>query len=296
VHRQLLYAMKYISVITLLLAFNANCQIWKEPFDTLPYIDRFERLKGDKIGLKSYSVTTFSDKDSILSYDFYGFDRNGYMTQQFYAMFPNQHTDTNKYRYENGIVQGSDFKREHIYNENKRLIEIRCTENDSTWSTHYKYIENRLVEIRYSQQNWTTFQYDLNGVLQRKEIFQSEKLKEYFNYKHPDEKTLIYQHCLLNDKGNPYLPCEVVEGYYDNDKRLVKIVSKYDLDSNNVFITEFHLDKNGRIEKMTDISLNNSDRGAEAVYIRNKKGILIKVEHYKKGKLYMYSKFDYVYY
>ena len=107
---------------------------------------------------------------------------------------------------------------------------------------------------------------------------------------------MIYQHCLLNDKGYPYLPCEVVEGYYDNDKRLVKIVSKYDLDSNNVFIVEFHFDKNGKIVKMTDISLNNSDMGAEAIYIRNKKGMLIKIEHYKKGKMYLYSKFDYTYY
>lgn len=288
--------MKYIFVIILLLAFNANCQIWTEPFDTLPYFDRFERLQGDKIGLKSYSVTTFSDKDSILSYDFYGFDRNGYMTQQFYAMFPNQHTDTNKYHYENGIVQGSDFKREHIFNEDNRLIEIRSTKNDSTWSTHYKYNNNRLIEIRYSKQNWTTFQYTQNGNLHLKEIYQSGDLKEYFNYGHPDEKTLVYQHCLLNDKGNPYLPCEVTEGHFDNENRLVKIVSKYDLDSNNVFITEFHFDKKGKLIKMTDIAQNDPEMEAEAVYIRNKKGLLIKVEHYKKGKLYMYSKFDYVYY
>lgn len=288
--------MKFLIVILLLLGFNANCQIWNEPFDTLPYIDHFERLSGDRIGLKSYSVTTYSDKDSILSYDFYGFDKNGYMTQQFYAMFPNQHTDTNNYHYLNGIVQGSDFKREHFYNENKRLIEIRSTKNDSTWSTHYNYIENRLVEIRYSTQNWTKFQYDSKGKLIRKENFQSGKLEEYFNYEHPDEKTLIYQHCLLNDKGYPYLPCEVVEGYYDNDKRLVKIVSKYDLDSNNIFIVEFHFDKNGKIVKMTDVSLNNSDMVAEAIYIRNKKGMLIKIEHYKKGKMYLYSKFDYSYY
>jgi hypothetical protein len=288
--------MKFLVVITLLLVFNANCQIWEEPFDTLPYIDHFERLSGDRVGIRSYTVTTFSDKDSILSYDFYGFDKNGFMIQQFYAMSPNQQNDTNKYHYENGVVQVSDYKREHIYNEQKRLIEIRNSKNDSIWSTNYKYIENKLVEIRYSQQNWSTFQYGISGELQRKEIFQSGKLEEYFNYEHPDEKTLIYQHCLLNDKGNPYLPCEVVEGYYDNEKRLVKIVSKYDLDSNNIFIIEFHFDKNGKIVKMTDVSLNNTDMGAEAIYIRNKIGMLIKIEHYKKGKMYLYSKFDYSYY
>ncbi len=288
--------MKFLVVITLLLVFNANCQIWEEPFDTLPYIDHFERLSGDRVGIRSYTVTTFSDKDSILSYDFYGFDKNGFMIQQFYAMSPNQQNDTNKYHYENGVVQVSDYKREHIYNEQKRLIEIRNSKDDSIWSTNYKYIENKLVEIRYSQQNWSTFQYGISGELQRKEIFQSGKLEEYFNYEHPDEKTLIYQHCLLNDKGNPYLPCEVVEGYYDNEKRLVKIVSKYDLDSNNIFIIEFHFDKNGKIVKMTDFSLNNTDMGAEAIYIRNKKGMLIKIEHYKKGKMYLYSKFDYSYY
>lgn len=288
--------MKFLVVITLLLVFNANCQIWEEPFDTLPYIDHFERLSGDRVGIRSYTVTTFSDKDSILSYDFYGFDKNGFMIQQFYAMSPNQQNDTNKYHYENGVVQVSDYKREHIYNEQKRLIEIRNSKDDSIWSTNYKYIENKLVEIRYSQQNWSTFQYAISGELQRKEIFQSGKLEEYFNYEHPDEKTLIYQHCLLNDKGNPYLPCEVVEGYYDNEKRLVKIVSKYDLDSNNIFIIEFHFDKNGKIVKMTDVSLNNTDMGAEAIYIRNKKGMLIKIEHYKKGKMYLYSKFDYSYY
>lgn len=288
--------MKYIFVISLLLAFKANCQIWKEPFDTLPYVDRFERLSGNKIGIKSYTVTQCSDKDSILMYYFYGFDRKGYLTEQFYAMFPNQHTDTNKYHYLDGIVQGSDFKREHIYNENKRLIEIRNTKNDSIWSTHYKYFDNKLIEIRYSQQNWTSFQYDINGSLQHKEIFQSGKLKEYFNYEHIDQKTLVYQHCLLNDKGNPYLPCEVTEGYYDSDNRLTKIVSKYDVDSSNISITEFHFDKKGKITKMTDIALNNPNLEAEVIYIYNKIGLLIRIEHYKKGRLYMYSKFEYVYY
>lgn len=47
---------------------------------------------------------------------------------------------------------------------------------------------------------------------------------------------------------------------------------------------------------MTDIARHNSDMEGEAVYIRNKRGLLIRVEHYKKGNLYMYSKFDYVYY
>jgi hypothetical protein len=47
---------------------------------------------------------------------------------------------------------------------------------------------------------------------------------------------------------------------------------------------------------MTDIAQNDPDMQAEAVYVRNKRGSLTRIEHYKKGQLYMYSKFDYVYY
>lgn len=288
--------MKYITVLILFWAFNAKCQIWQEPFDSLPYIDKFERLAGNKIGIKSYSVTQFSSNDSILSYIFYGFDKSGYLTEQFNAKFPNQHADTIRYLYLNGIIQGSDYKREHIYNNDNRLIEIRSSRNDSIWSIHYKYSENRLIEIRYSNQNWITFQYDSNGTLNHKEIYQNGQLKEYFNYDYPNDKILVYQHCLLNEKGNPYLPCEVTEGYYDNKNRLVKIISKYDLDSNNVFITEFHFDNKGKLTKMTDIAQNNPEIEAQVVYIRNKKGLLIRVENYKKGKLHSYSKFDYSYY
>lgn len=288
--------MKHITLISLLISLNTYCQIWKEPFDTLPYIDQFERLTGDKLGIKSYSVTQFDDKDSILSYDYYGFNQEGYLTEQFYAMYPNQHTDTNKYHYENDILQGDRTKREHLFNENHRLIEIRNTNSDSTWSTHYSYENNKLVEIRYSKQSWETFQYDSLGKLERKEVFQKGKLNSYFNYQHPNEKTLIYQDCLINEKGIPYLPCEVTEGYFDKENRLIKIISKFDMDSNNVFIYEFEYNNKGKIIKMTNRALNKSDWGAEVIYVRNKKGFLVRMEHYKKDKLYMYSKFDYVYY
>lgn len=286
--------MKYITIISLLISFNVTCQNWKEPFDTLPDLDHLERLTGDKIGIKSYSVTHFSGKDSILSCDSNRFNRDGYLIERSCVLFQQKHI--NKYHYENGIVQGYDYKREHIYNENNRLIEIRNSNDDSTWSIYHHYENNKLVEIRYSEQSWTTFQYDGNGNLQRKEIFQDGKLKEYFNYQHPNKTTVIYQDCYLNVQGKPYLPCEITEGYFDSENKLIKIVSKYAEDSNNVFVTVLHYDKKGNLSKMVNKSLNNPYPKGKSIWVRDKKGLLIRIEHYEKGKLYMYSKFDYVYY
>ncbi|MFM1772295.1 MAG: hypothetical protein RLZZ71_1437 [Bacteroidota bacterium] len=294
--------MKNIIALFILLIFNSInviCQIWKEPIDTLPYIDRFaksSRLTLDQIGVEFYSATQYSDKDSILSFDYYGFDRNGYLTKRFSAKSPNEVADTIKYYYLNGTVQGPGYKREHMFNEKKQLTEIRNTKNDSTWLTRYKYMDNLLIEIRYSNQTWTSFQYDQNASLLRKEIFQNGILKEYFVYEHPSKSVLVYQHCILDDSGSPYLPCEITEGYYDDERRLVKVISKYDLDSNNVFVTEFQFDKKGNVTKITDNALNDQDLDSETIYFRNEKGLVMKIENYKGGKLYNYFKFDYVHY
>lgn len=286
--------MKYITIVSFLISLNVTCQVWKEPFDTLPYLDHLERLTGDKIGIKSYSVTHFSGKDSISSYDFNEFNRDGYLIERFHTRFQNK--DTIKYNYQNGIVQGYDCKREHIYNENKRLIEIRNSNDDSTWSIYNHYENNKLVEIRDSKQSWTTFQYDHNGDLKRKEIFQNGKLIEFFNYQHPNETTVIYQDCYLNQKGKTYLPCEITEGYFDSENRLIKIVSKYAEDSSNVCVTVYSYDKKGNLSKMINRSSNHPELKGKTVWVRDKKGLLIRIKHYEKGKLYLYSKFDYVYY
>src|SRR5699024_5693166 len=99
----------------------------------------------------------------------------------------------------------------------------------------YKYFENRLVEIRYSEQSWKTFQYDLKGNLLLKVIFQNEKMKEYFNYQYSEDKTIVYQHCRMDGKGN-HLFCEVTEGHYDDEGRLFKIVQTIDEDSLDILI------------------------------------------------------------
>lgn len=285
--------MKYIPVIILLLAFNANCQIWKEPFDTLPYIDRFEQLKGDKIGIKSYSVTQYSNKDSILSYDYYGFDRNGYLTEQFYAMYPNQHTDTNKYHYENGIVQGSDFKREHIYNDDKRLIEIRNTNRDSTWSTHYIYKKNKLAGIRYSKQNLTTFKYDSIGKLQRKEVFQNGKLNEYFNYYYPESNVTAYCNCnLIKAYNETIIACDSTIGTFNKFGKLTKLEMHFYKEDAVHFMTVNYNDEG----KILEILYEEPTGNALEQYRRDKNGLLTRIDFYKNEEIYMYSKFDYVYY
>jgi YD repeat-containing protein len=280
----------------LFITFNSHSQIWKQPLDTLPYMDKFERLSDEKLEIKSYSITDYSPKDSILRYDYYGFNVEGYLIEQFYSMYPNQHVDTNKYHYLKGVIQGEDVKREHIYNDKKRLIEIRETEGDVIKSIHYSYNSNKqLIEIRNSALNWTTFQYNSSGKLIRKDIYVNGTLKEYLNYEHPNDKTLIYQNCINNGDGKSYLPCEVTEGYFDKFNRLNKIVSKYVLDSTTILITEFEYDKKGRPLKMIERSINDPDFGSETNYIRDKKGLLIRIEHAKKGEIYLYSKFDYIY-
>lgn len=288
--------MKYMVVLLIFISFKAGGQIWKEPFDTLPYLDNFERLSGNKIGIRSYSVTQFDDHDSILAYNFYGFDRNGYLTDELYAMYPGQHLDTNHYCYLNGIIQGSDFKREHLYNEQHRLIEIRNSKVDSVWSTNYYYENNRLIRISYSKQNWTTFQYDSLGKLYRKDIFRGGHLKEYFNYWHPGTYRLIYQNCVLSREGEVYVPCEVTEGYFDRNNKLIKIVLKHEIDSSNVFIIHFKYNKQGLLTSMTDKVLHDPEQESEIRYIRNRKGVLIRMEYFRKQKRYMYSEFDYLYY
>jgi hypothetical protein len=161
--------MKNIIALSILLIFNSInviSQIWKEPIDTLPCIDRFaksSRLTLDQIGVEFYSATQYSDKDSILSYEFYGFDRNGYLIKKFYALSPNEPVDTIKYYYLNGIVQGPDYKREHIFNNKKQLIEIRNTKNDlklvelESWPSTEKIANLNENKIYYAVVNDETY-------------------------------------------------------------------------------------------------------------------------------------------
>ena len=284
----------FLSIIIFLISLYSNCQTWKEPFDTLEYLDNFEKLTKEKIGIKSYTITQFDSRDSIQSYEYYKFNKNGYLIEQLNEIYPNQNTDTIKYKYENGIVQGDEFKREHIFNEKQRLIEIRNSNSDSIWSTNYIYKSNLLVEIRYSNKNSTIFQYNSNNKIKRKIFYQKNKIKKFINYSHLNDSTITYCDCNLIKVYNDTIEaCDSTIGVFNKRGNILKI-ELYFYKDKSPHLVNYEYDRNQFLSKITYIEPLGI---FTETYFRNQKGLITKIEFRdNKSEIYLNHKFKYEYY
>ncbi len=294
--------MKFIVLLFLLNSLSSFSQIWEEPFDTLSYYDRIEKVS-PKMGIKSYSVSDFDSTGNLNQYSYYEFDNNGFLIKECQGLSSDQTLDTSYYFYdENGIFQekvrqGQDRKftqREFVKDSLNRTIALKVRSNSSISTTHYFYSKTgNLDSIKYQNGRIIVYKYDAQDSLERKLIIDNGKISEYFNYYHPDKHSLAYTNCNFITVWNEEITaCDSTIGTYGKNGKISMIESYFYKDESAHF-TKFKYDRKDRI---TRIDYEEPTGKASTKYYRNRKGLLIRVEHIdKKGKVYRYADFKYEY-
>jgi hypothetical protein len=295
--------MNYLFCLLALIACsNSFSQIWKEPFDTLNYYDKLEKLSGEKLGIISYSVSMFDSDNNPVQFDYYAFDEKGNLVKECQGVSADQKLDTIYYFYnEAGIFQEAvrsgqkrlNIQRNFLFNENGRLSSIQYINGITKTETRYVYNKNELLDsIIYSDSEWTCFSYTKNNMLSKKVIYRNKKQYEYFNYTFPSYQAIKYVNCLMKNDTDVYLPCDETTAYYNEFGKISRIEIKDYSDSSKLHIAESEYDEYGNVVK---VFIEEPSGNVETRYIRNEKGLLMRVEHEKDGEVYNYSVFEYEY-
>ncbi len=296
--------MRFLLVFIMIHSVSSFSQIWTEPFDTLGYYDKLNPNPEEYLDIKSKTIKDYDSNDSIVKYHYYEYNEKGLLSKQILHTIPDTEHDTSYFYYnDEGVFQQivlgdndkKDITRSIDYNTAGKIERISESTPDTTTIWRFTYKKDGLLDsIIYEAGNYKVFTYDFNKQLKKKEVYRDWALKEYFVYAHPEKNVLVYQHCLINKKGNPYIPCEVVEGYFNSDGELKKIVSKYDLDSTDITTYKFERNKDGNLINFS--REDNSGNSSKSVYIRNKEGLLIRVNHLdENGEVYFRSMTSYEY-
>lgn len=291
--------MRYLYFLFWLFSFTSAAQLWQEPLDTLSHLDKLEKLKPEWRHIKSYTVTDYTDTDSITSYAYYGFDNEGNLTEEFMAMNPGQNVDTTRYYYENGICQEAVYngaerkyrKRKHVYNDKNRLIALVTTEGNESWTTDLIYDSNRLVRIKYPNSSWFDFIYDSIGQLSRKKYVINGKTDKYFNYFQLKSNVTSYTSCnFIAPYGDTVIACDSTIGTFNENGKLIRTESYFYMDETPHFM-QIQYDRNGEVSALI---IEEATGNVTTKYIRNSEGLLTRVEHsYADGHVYLYSIFEY---
>jgi len=294
---------KYTVIFILLIQSGFSfSQIWEEPFDTLSYYDRLEKVSS-KTGIKSYTVSDFDSSGNANQFGYYEFDNEGYLIKECQGLSSDQKLDTSYYFYnENGVFQEAvhperkrqNTIREFIKDSLNRTIAITNTINDSISTSHYYYSKSgNLDSIKYQTGRIVIYKYTAQNKLKQKLIVNNGKMIEYFNYYHPNDYSLSYCNCnIIKVWDEEIAACDSTIGTYGKNKKIAEIES-YFYKEDTPHFTRFNYDRKGKI---TRIEYEEPTGNASTKYYRNRKGLLIKIEHIDdKGKVYRYADFKYEY-
>lgn len=295
--------MKYTVIFILLIQSELSfSQIWEEPYDTLSYYDRLQKMN-PKLGVKSYSVIDYDSSGNAVQYGYNEFDNKGNLIKECQGLSSNQNLDTSYYFYDDiGVFQEvvrpgrqkQNIIREFIKDSSNRTIALKETNNDSTSITHYYYSNiGKLDSIDYSNGRIVIYKYSSLNELNKKLIIDNGKVTEYFNYYHPDKNSLTYTNCnMITVWDEEIAACDSTIGTYGKNGK-ISIIESYFYKDESPHLTKFKFDRKGRI---TRIDYEEPTGNASTKYYRNRKGLLIRVEHIdEKGKVYRYADFKYEY-
>lgn len=295
--------MKYTVIFILLIHSGLSfSQIWEEPYDTLSYYDRLQKMNPE-LDVESYSVTSYDSSGNVIQFEYNEFDSKGYLIKECQGLSSDQKLDTSYYFYdENGVFQEKVrpwqerkfTTREFVKDSLNRTIAIKVKFNDSISTTHFFYSKTgNLDSIKYDSDRIRIYKYDENNKLKQKLILVNDKLKEYYNYYHPDKNSLTYTNCsLITVWDEEIAACDSTIGTYGKNGKISQVES-YLYKEDKPHITRFKYDRKGKITRIDYVEATGNP---STKYYRNRKGLLIKVEHINdKGNVYRYADFKYEY-
>ena len=268
----------------------------------MSYYDRLEKV-APKMKVKSYTISDLDSAGNVNLYGYYEFDENGYLIKECEGLSPDQKLDTSYYFYdENGIFQEvaragrkrKNITREFIKDSLNRTIAFKSGIKDSISTTHYYYSKlGNLDSIKYQTGRVIIYKYDEKNKLKQKLIVDDGKMKEYFNYYHPNDNSLSYSNCnIIKVWDEEIAACDSTIGTYGKNGK-ISIIESYFYKDESPHFTKFKYDRKGRISR---IDFEEPTGNASTIYYRNRKGLIIRVEHIdQKGNVYRYADFKYEY-
>lgn len=136
-------------------------------------------------------------------------------------------------------------------------------------------------------------EYYENGKLWKVLTVKDEELTRRLTYYYPEPKVIAYSEChYFKIYDEPKTACDSTIGFKNKKGNLEKIESYFFKDS-VPHITYYKYDRKGRILR---IIYEESTGNYSTEYIRNRRGLLLRIEHKDElGRVYNYSVFEYNY-
>lgn len=296
--------MKYILLYFLIFEFHCFSQIWNDPRNCFTPILNPERSAKECKKYKSYTDCVYDANGGMVYYDQYIFNTDGHAIKHLHGRSPELLTDSSWAVYSgNTLIQEFKYHFEtnylvsiaYTYNTRKKISEVHSSENDSSWTRYFSYNNFHQLDSVYSPFSVIRFQYSDNQEVVKREVFMNNKLQSYDVFYESNKSKVHYQHCIINyHNQEPHEPCEVSEVFIKKN-HVVKINDKFDLDSNNVFCSEYSYDRKGNLIEVLRKGLIDNEIKSRRKYFRNKNGQLLRIDRYKKNELVYYHVFTYEY-
>lgn len=293
--------MKLFNLSTFLLSIHlCLSQIWKEPLDTLPSIDKYERVDPQSKA-KSCLIQKFvtTNPNEVEEWEYKEYDRHGRITK--FAAFEN---DTTYYFYNDFDVcqeivypnQKRQFtERIHRF-ENQRLSSIITIQGKDTVMTVYNHDNNLLQSIRYHNGSEVKFFYDSSNRVLRKEFVGSTgDIMRHTNFYYNSNKT-SYSECLSAAAANDHkqVLCDTSIAVFDSQNRMIELYYNSREEQNSKLYFDYN--EHGKIVSFRTNLTNQEHKLYEVKYFYNAHQLLIRTEYSLDGKIYMYHNFDWRYF
>lgn len=277
-------------------------QMWKEPLDTLPHIDKYERIDS-KTRVKSCMIKKYVVEygNVVDEWEYKEFDERGRISKSSFSEGDTTYYYYNEFDVCQEIVypgKKREFtKRVHVFDEHNRLKSIVVMRDLDTMKTHFVYENNLLVLISYSKENKSVFHYDSIGRLKRKEINRGGQIEEYFDYTYGEGNTCEYSYCyhwMLGENRN--LTCDRASAHFNSDGQMTSLGIEINSPQQKFFSTlHFKYNIHGKVEHTFELVQDKDDKPYEIKYFYNEQQLLIRTEYYLGGEMYMHYTFEWVF-
>ena len=273
-------------------------QMWKEPLDTLPFIDKYELIDptthAKSCLIKKYVVEY---GDEVDEWEYKEYDTRGRITKSSVSEGDTTYYFYNEFDVCQEIVypgkERTFNQRFHIY-ENNRLRSILMISDNDTFKTIYQYENNLLKSIEYQNGNRVNFAYDSQGRILRREVVVNGKIEKYFEYYHNAPNGFGYSDCFYGvaTQKDGFI-CNRTSVIFDEHQRLYEL--KFEPEGERTIVSRFEYNSDSKIISTRSKLFDEKDENYEVKYFYNEHELLIRTEYYLGGVMYMYYNFEWEY-
>lgn len=291
--------MKQLSLtICLLSSLFSLGQVWEHPFDTTAFYISPEDQVGDLSGVISYVRSDYDTTGKELRRSTFVYDDKSRLTEEIIWFASVSSADTTLYAYsDDGRIHettfvGKDPEKLRVESEvdtKGHVLSEKVFVADTMASTiRYVYSKKGLLtNIVFENRNEIAYQYTKRNKVSEKAMITPDGVFERVNYRYPKKRSISYTKCILLDES--VFSCDSVIGIFNKRDQPIQIESYLYMET-TPHVIRFEYDQNERL-----IRVDYGDQ-AEVRYIRNERGLIIRIEHQDvNGELFMYSTFKYEY-